>query len=80
MIGASRTTELLRCAWRTARAPVSAIDHWTKERWPTVFGLPVESQLVQLYRADTDVDTQVSLANVLSFFLLEEGLRAKSDQ
>jgi hypothetical protein len=77
MIGASRTTELLRSAWRTARAPVSAIDHWTRERWPTVFGLPVESHLVQLYRADTDVDTQVSLANVLSFFLLEEGLRAK---
>jgi len=69
--------ERLRSVWRIGQGSVEAIGHRAKNRFPLVFGLPVETHLVQLYRADSDVDTHVSLANVLSFLLLDETFRVQ---
>ena len=45
--------------------------------WPAVFGLPVETNLMQLYREDSEFSTWIDISNYASFFAAYDGVKVE---
>jgi hypothetical protein len=71
-MSASNLAQYCRNAWLTSRLPFDDLALRARLAWPGVFGVPVAGPMAQLYRADDELETVVSLPNSLSYFLLQE--------